>query len=227
MIVNRSTEIDTGDLLAGRPALLVIDMQRDFLDGGRNAYVQAPGIIERVAGLAEIARRAEAPVIFTQELHRASGLDIGRFMDHDRAGWIEQSAGARQRPPCIEGTRGAEFVDGLTPGAEDFVVAKRRQSAFIYTELDLLLAELGVRTLFLTGVCSNVCVLWTTGDAFQRGFHTRVIEDCVGGTSEELHHAALRLMRAHTSPARPVLASDARQMLQEWGARNRPPPGPR
>ena len=76
------------------------------------------------------------------------------------------------------------------------------------------LRRLGVDTLLIVGVCSDVCVLWTTGDAYQRDYKVHVLEDCVAGTSPQGHEAALALIRALTNAGRPVTATDAIAALE-------------
>jgi len=99
---------------------------------------------------------------------------------------------------CVEGTRGIEIVDGIGYQAGDLRIVKRRYSCFLATDLDLLLRGLGVQTLLITGVDSNVCVLWTAGDGFQLDYHVRVLEDCTAGTTLDEHEAALLILRALT-----------------------------
>jgi nicotinamidase-related amidase len=182
--------------LPGRAAVLVVDMQHDFLDPDGPCY--APGseeIVPRVADVIEAARRTGVPVIFTQEAHRPGRIDSGRELD---AGTGASYPGADQSSPvpehCVEGTRGIEIIEELDPRPEDPRIRKRRYSCFLGTDLDLLLGNLEVDTLVVTGVDSNVCVLWTVGDAFQRDYHVRVVSDCVAGTSPEEHEAALLIM---------------------------------
>ena len=198
------------ELIVGRPGLVVIDMQNDFCDPAVGTY--APGaeeIIEPIGGLVDAARGAGVPVIFTQEVHREDQLDAGRERD---AGAGLPYPGALPSDPlpvhCVAGTRGVEIVDQLEPQPTDVRIAKRRYSIFLGTDLQFLLNGLGVETLLLTGVCSNICVLWTAGDAYQLDYHVRVIEDCVAGTSPEEHEAALTIMRPLTFPERPVLAAE-------------------
>lgn len=195
------------DVLAGNAALLVIDMQHDFLDEGSPlAVVGGTSIIPVIAGVVDAARAAGVPVIFSQEMHRAGGVDRGREND---AG-VGTSYGAPQGavpPHCVEGTRGAEIVDGvgLVPG--DLKIVKRRYSCFLGTELEFLLTELEVQTLLVAGIITNCCVLWTVGDAFQRDYHVRVIEDCTAASSLEEHEAALLIMRNLTM-GRPILSTE-------------------
>jgi biuret amidohydrolase len=204
------------ELLKGRTALLVVDMQHDFLDKDAGCY--APGseeIVPRVARLIDAAREAAFPVIFTQEAHRPGGVDAGREADSGAgAGYPGGGPGSPVPPHCVEGTRGIEIVDELAPIPGDLRISKRRYSCFLGTDLDLLLRNLGVETLLVTGVDSNVCVLWTVGEAFQRDYHVRVVEDCVAGSNAEEHEAALLIMRALVSGGRSVVSEDVIAALE-------------
>ncbi len=198
------------DLIVGRPALLVIDMQHDFLDEG--VPLEAVGgrdIIPAVARTVAAARQAGVPVIYTQEAHRPGRVDSGREADPGMGtDYYPGGSGGQPLPEhCVEGTRGIEIVDELACAPGDLRVLKRRYSCFLGTDLDLLLRGLRVETLLVTGVDSNVCVLWTTGDGFQLDYHVRVIEDCTAGTSPEEHEAAVLIMRALTM-GRPVLSAE-------------------
>lgn len=210
------------DLIVGRPALLIIDMQHDFLDV--DAVAPAPGsepIVPRVARVAETARAAGVPVIYTQETHRTGRVDSGRELDLGAGAYL---AGGDLLAPvpehCVEGTHGNEIVPDLTPQAGDLRIVKRRYSCFIGTDLDLLLRNLDVQTLLITGVDSNVCVLWTVGHAFQLDYHVRVIEDCVAGNSPREHEAALLIMRNLTTYS-PVNSADVIPALQSLRTRER------
>lgn len=203
------------DLIVGRPALLVVDMQHDFLDAG--VPLEAAGgrdIVPAVAATIAAARRAVVPVIYTQEAHRPGRVDCGREADPGTGDKHNPAGPAGQRLPehCVEGTTGIEIVPQLAPAPGELTVRKRRYSCFLGTELDLLLRELQVQTLLVTGVDSDVCVLWTVGEAYQRDYHVRVLEDCVAGTSAAAHQAALLIMRELTT-GRPVLSAEAVRAL--------------
>jgi nicotinamidase-related amidase len=185
-------------------------MQHDFVDPGSGCYaVGAEKIVDPIRTLVDGARAAGIPVVFTQEVHRPDQLDAGRERD---AGAGQPYPGGLPGDPlpvhCVEGTKGVEIVEELAPRPEDVRIAKRRYSCFLGTDLQFLLNGLDVQTLLITGVCSNICVLWTVGDAYQLDYHARVIEDCVAGTSEEEHEAALTIMRPLTFPDRPVLSAE-------------------
>jgi nicotinamidase-related amidase len=203
------------ELIVGRAALLVIDMQHDFVDSEAGCYAPGvEGIIPRIAAVIEAAREAEIPVIYTQEAHRPGRVDSGRELDPG-TGASYPGGGPDSPVPehCVEGTKGIEIIDELEPLPGDLRIVKRRYSCFLGTDLELLLGNLGVETLLVTGVDSNVCVLWTVGEAFQRDYHVRVIEDCVAGSSPEENDAALTIMRALTTGGRPVHAADVASAL--------------
>lgn len=165
----------------GKKAVLVIDMQRDFIDEG--APIECPGgreIIPNIQRLLDLAHHKGLAVIYTQEVHRAQGVDFGRELDGE------------EPVHCLEGTTGVEIIPDLAPQTGDFVIVKRRYSAFFATDLDLLLRGLGVDTLILTGAATDVCVRATAQDGQQLNYWVIVPEECVAGTSVEQHRAALR-----------------------------------
>ncbi len=161
-------------------ALLVIDMQRDFLDPG--APVETPGGLALVPGinrLARTARTAGVPVIFTHERHRADRSDFGIELEYEPA-------------HCLEGTPGADLSPDLEMATGDFhITGKRRYDAFLGTDLDGLLRSLGIRALVVVGVCTDICVASTAQHARNLDYRVFVARDGVAGTSPERHEAAL------------------------------------
>ena len=163
-----------------KKAILVIDVLNDFVKPGGSLRVErAERIIPRLRALLEWARRRGIPVIYACDAHR-KGVDAELRLWGDHA---------------IEGTWGAQVVEELEPKENDFVVKKRRYSAFFGTHLDLLLRELGVSTLILTGLVTSVCVQHTAADAYFRGYELIVVRDCCEALSEEDHERALDYMR--------------------------------
>ena len=161
-------------------AILVIDVLNDFVKPGGSLRVErAEHIIPKLKALLEWARRKGIPIIYACDAHR-------KGVDAELALWGDHA---------IEGTWGAQVVDELKPRDGDFVVKKRRYSAFFGTDLDLLLRELGVDTLILTGLVTNVCVQHTAADAFFRGYKLIVVSDCCEALTEEDHEGALEYMR--------------------------------
>jgi nicotinamidase-related amidase len=172
-------------VLPGTPALIVIDVQKGELTPERSGIPIMPGAPTRhrlVREIVDNARLRGIPVVFVQEVHKPSLADFGRELD------------GTEGVHCLEGDPATELADGLDPQPEEYLIRKRRYSAFFATELELVLKSLGVSTLVLVGALTDVCVHYTFADAHQHDYHVRVVTDCVGGSSREAHDAALRAM---------------------------------
>ncbi|MEM1383164.1 MAG: cysteine hydrolase [Pseudomonadota bacterium] len=173
-------------ILVGRPALIVVDIQKGAFLEGDGGIPHMPGYREamlRARRLIDAARANGVPVVFIQEVHRPDGVDFGRELD------------GSETEHCVEGRPGtpiaAEEMD-FRPG--DYHVPKRRYSAFYGTDLEILLKGLKADTLVLVGGLTDVCVHYTFADAHQGDYYTRVVTDCVGGSSVAAHEASLRAM---------------------------------
>jgi nicotinamidase-related amidase len=123
------------------------------------------------------------PTIFVQEVHKRSLLDFGRELD------------GAEGIHCLEGDRATELAEGIEPTSEEYLIRKRRYSAFFATELELVLRSYGVSSLVLVGALTDVCVHYTFADAHQHDYHCKVVTDCVGGSSPAAHQAALVAMQ--------------------------------
>ena len=137
----------------------------------------------RSRAVIDMARKTGIPVVFIQEIHRADLVDFGRELDGD------------EDIHCLDDnpeTDIASEVLDFRPG--DYLIQKRRYSAFYGTDLEILLRGLKVDTLILTGGLTDVCVHYTFVDAHQGDYFCRVIDECVAGSSIEAHNAALRAM---------------------------------
>jgi nicotinamidase-related amidase len=186
-------------LFVGNPALIVVDIQRgSAAPGAESGIPHMPGALDRIARaerLLAAARAAGLPVIFFQEVHRRSGVDFGRELD------------GTEDIHCLDGDPGTELWPTLRPQPGEYHLVKRRYSGFIGTEFELLLRGLAVSTLVLIGGLTDVCVHYTFADAHQRDFYVRVVEDCVGGSSQARHLASLDAME--------YLQAGARRSTQE------------
>jgi biuret amidohydrolase len=164
-------------------ALLVVDMQNDFLLP--DAPVRTPGGLELVPAIAALARSCRAaglPVVFTQEMHRADLSDFG----------IEL---VFEPPHCVEGTTGLDLADGLGVEAGDPLIrSKRRYDAFQGTDLDLVLRTRGVENLLVAGVCTDICVIATVQHARNLDYRVFVLRDLVAATTPERQVAAIACM---------------------------------
>jgi nicotinamidase-related amidase len=172
--------------LIGRTALILIDVQKGEVLPGEHGIAIMPGgeeRHERTLALLAAARAAGIPPIFIQEVHKRSLVDFGRELDGE------------EEIHCLEGDRATELADGIEPLPEEYLIRKRRYSAFFATELELVLKSYEIETLVLVGALTDVCVHYTFADAHQHDYHLRVVTDCVGGSSAAAHEAALSAMR--------------------------------
>jgi nicotinamidase-related amidase len=164
-------------------ALLVIDMERDFLDEG--AVQETPGgraLIPVINGLSAWARAHAVPVIFTLEMHRPDQSDYGVELEYDPV-------------HCLEGTDGCALVAALEVGEGDHLItAKRRYDAFHGTDLDLLLRARRIENLICCGVTTHVCVMSTVFSARHRDYRVLVPSDAVAAVSPDHQAAALLCM---------------------------------
>ena len=171
------------EMIEGKAAILVIDVQYDFInEDGAIPCVGGRDMVPRINRLTDAGRKAGIPVIFTQEFHRKEKTDFGRELD------------GAESYHCMEGTEGVEIVKELKIERGDYVIKKPRYSAFLKTDLELLLNGLGVMpgdTLIIVGDATNVCVHYTSAEAHQLDYRIRVVEECCAGTSLEEHEASL------------------------------------
>ncbi|MDD5210430.1 MAG: isochorismatase family protein [Elusimicrobiales bacterium] len=161
-----------------RSALLVVDMQEFFLSPGSPAHMpQALPALANAARLAASFREAGRPVLFTSHAHEDPALDGGLMMQ-----WWKKV--------CLAGTPEAEVSPALAPlGGEVF--RKCRYSAFADGKLAERLKELGVDSLVVAGLKTNLCVESTVRDAFDLGFMCIAARDAMAARTEELHMASL------------------------------------
>ncbi|MGB0866645.1 MAG: cysteine hydrolase [Granulosicoccaceae bacterium] len=175
-------------LIEGRAALLVIDIQASTFVNNESvrSIDNMPGYKERMLAcrpVIDAARAADVPVIFIQEIHRANLIDFGRELD------------GSEDIHCLDNNPQTELaVDEMGILPDDYIIQKRRYSAFFGTDLEILLRGLKVETLLLVGGLTDVCVHYTFVDGHQSDYFCRVLDDCVGGSSIEAHEASLRAM---------------------------------
>lgn len=177
------------DLIVGKAALIVIDIQKSTfapMSNDERAIPHMPDYTERMSNtraVIDTARQNDIPVIFIQEIHRADLVDMGRETDGD------------EDIHCLDNNPLTDLAVqemGVLPN--DYKIQKRRYSAFYGTDLEILLRGLKVETLILTGGLTDVCVHYTFVDAHQGDYFCRVIENCVAGSSQEAHDASLKAM---------------------------------
>ena len=198
------------NLIEGRPALIVIDIQAStFIEQDVRAIDPMHGYAERMAKsriAIDRARECHIPVIFFQEVHRPDLVDFGRELD------------GSEDIHCIEGDPKTEVaVEQLGFLPTDYLIKKRRYSAFFGTDFEILLRGLKIDTLLLCGGLTDVCVHYSFVDGHQSDYFCRVIEDCVAGSSEPAHESALRAMEYLQTGARRSL-SEVLAAMDEYSA---------
>ena len=188
-------------LAVERTALLVIDMQRDFLDP--RGYAAKAGLdiaplqaaIAPVRKLLDAARAAGLMIVHTREGHVPDLSDCPpvKLARSRNAGAEIGSAGPLGRL-LIRGEAGHGFIEELQPAAGEIVIDKPGYSAFARTDLDQRLRVRDIDALLLCGVTTEVCVSSTLRDAVDRGFRCITIGDACASAFPDLHDAALRMI---------------------------------
>jgi nicotinamidase-related amidase len=159
-------------------ALVVIDMLNDFI--GPKATLRCESgedIVSEIRKAVDFSHENGIQVIHVQEAHRENDRDF------------------RVRPVhAIKGTWGSQFIPELQPEEDkgDYVVQKRRHSAFSYTDFDLFLREEEIDTVVLTGVWTNVCVRSTASDALYHGYNIVCLSDATASKDDDMHVSGLR-----------------------------------
>jgi ureidoacrylate peracid hydrolase len=179
----------------GKAALVVVDMQNDYCNA-RGVYPRnglhcfdMDSVVPATAAAVTACNTRAIPVIY---LRMAWNTDAHGF-PIDAGLIIEQSRPFIRSEGLRRGTWGAEVLAEMP--SPDYVVEKTRYSGFHNTALEALLRGLGVDTIYLAGVITNMCVEATARDAFHRDFRFVVLSDCVSGFSRKLHDASLETMQ--------------------------------
>jgi len=164
-----------------KPAILVVDMLQDNLkESPRNPYFEAgKNILPNLQRLLEESRKKGFPIIYACD----------SFLEGD---FIFKG---KMKVHSLRGTKGSEVLDELKPEATDIVLPKRRFSAFFKTDLDMTLRVLGMDTIVVTGITTEVCVLMTALDGLCHDFSAIILEDCCASRSREFHQGCLALYR--------------------------------
>jgi ureidoacrylate peracid hydrolase len=201
----------------GRSALLVVDMQRGFLEPGEAMEVPpAREIVPRIRELLDAFRARRLPVVFTQfTASEAAPLLVGEVHpEHRRAQPGALRGLGRRSSSCLEGDPSVETVAELRPLDTELVVTKHTYDGFHGTVLDAALRAHGVRHLVITGTMTDICVLATVVGGFDREYRMTVVEDAVATLWPEIQRATLDIVRR--AFARVVDAKHVHQELAAW-----------
>ena len=158
-------------------ALIVIDMLNDFVTGKLKTE-RDKHIIPNIKRLTRAARDADVPVIYSNDAHLPVDSELDKWGGH-----------------AMKGTAGAEVIPQLKPSESDYVLEKRTYSGFFETGLDLLLREMDVDTIVLTGLHTDICVRHTAADGFFRGYKIVVPKDATEALSEQEYRQGLEYLK--------------------------------
>jgi ureidoacrylate peracid hydrolase len=184
-----------------RTALIVVDMQNDFVAAG--APMETPAaraMVPKLAETLEMCRGAGIRVVFTAHVHRGDGSDMGQFKMHPPI-----ATGAA----LVDGTPGVDIYPTLAPAPREHIVKKHRYSAFFATDLDLILREWGIDTVIISGTTTENCCLATARDAMFNNYQVVFLSDATatydypdhgfGAMPNEAVHAATLVILADST----------------------------
>lgn len=186
------------EFAAESAALLVIDMQRDFLEpDGMAAFEgedisQLRGVVPTVATITAAARRHRIRVIHTREGYAPDLSDVSAMK-------AERGSVGNRGPLgrfLIRGEPGHDFAPGLEPAAGELVIDKAGFSAFYQTDFEAQLRSAGIDHLIICGITTQCCVHSTLRDAVDRGFYCLTVADACAAIDPEVHAATLRIIQA-------------------------------
>ena len=190
------------DLEPDKAALLIIDMQRDFLEPGGfgemlgNDVAQLRPTIAPTRRLLEAFRAAGLAVIHTREGHRADLSDLPASKRVRGRGKLTIGDKGPMGRILVRGEPGHDIIPELYPAAGEPVIDKPGKGAFHATDLDAILKNRGISQLVVCGVTTEVCVNTSVREANDRGYDCLVVSDCVGSYFPEFQEMGLKMIAA-------------------------------
>lgn len=168
------------------PALLIIDMQHDFaVPGGACEVPGAHATIPSIRRVLGRFRDLGLPIFHVVREYRSDGSDVE----------ITRLDALKERKMVVPGTQGVRIAPGLEPVEGEYRIVKQRFSAFMFTELDLILRRKGVTHLAVTGTQLPFCLRTTLFDGLSLGYHMSLLTDASSSRTNEIHQANIRDIR--------------------------------
>ncbi|MFQ3612641.1 MAG: isochorismatase family cysteine hydrolase [Cyanobacteriota bacterium] len=183
-------------------ALVIIDMQRDFLEPGGfgeilgNDVAQLGSIVPTLKGLLNFFRQNGLTVIHTLECHQPDLSDCPISKRKRGKGSLTIGDEGPMGRILIRGEAGNAIIPDLAPIEGEIVIHKPGKGAFYATELQDSLQKRGITHLFFTGVTTEVCVQTTMREANDRGYECLMVEDCTASYFPQFKQSTLEMMRA-------------------------------
>lgn len=184
------------------PALIIIDMQRDFVEPGGfgsalgNDVTPLMNIVPAIGRLLEVFRRLRLPVIHTREAHHPDLSDCPPSKRLRGKGGLRIGDVGPMGRLLIDGEPGNDIIAPLKPLADEYEITKPGKGAFYATPLQAILQELAVTHLLMAGVTTEVCVQTTMREANDRGYECLLIEDATGSYFPQFKRATLDMITA-------------------------------
>ena len=204
-------------LVPGRTALLVVDMQRAFLDPGEAMEVPAArDIVPQIQSLLALFRGHGLPVVFTEFTYAETlPLLVGHLHpEHRRAAAGAPRGFGQPSSSCLLGEANVHVVPDLAPHPDELVVTKHYYDGFNGTPLDQALRSRGITHLVLTGTMTDICVLATVVGGMNREYRMTVVEDATATLDAGIQHAALDVIRR--AYARVLTGKQVAEELARW-----------
>lgn len=160
-------------------ALLLVDWINDLeFDGGEDLLEHALPAAKKAAALKRRCQKAKVPCIYANDNFGRWRSDFAAVVKH-----------------CRGNVRGRQIAELLAPSEADYFVLKPKHSGFYNTTLELLLHKLEAKTLIISGLAGNICVLFTANDAYMRDYKLIIPPDCAASEDAEMNDRAMRLMK--------------------------------
>ena len=163
-----------------KSALVIIDFVTDFdFEDGEMLFKHARPAAKRLSQLKQRANKAKVPIIYIND-------NYGKW----QTDFEHQAKDIEEYSP-----KGRQIIELLRPEKDDYYVLKPQRSGFYETPLAVLLEALGVSKLVISGLTTDICVLFTAHDAYMRGFEITIASDCCAAVKPAHHRTALELMK--------------------------------
>jgi ureidoacrylate peracid hydrolase len=186
-----------------KTVMIVVDMQNDFVaEGAMLRSAQAAAMVPRLAATLKFCRENGIRVVYTAHVHRRDGCDMGLYDD--------LYPPIADRSCLVDGTPGVDIFPDLAPAPGEHVIKKHRYSAFLGTDLDLILREWGIDTVIVSGTTTENCCHATARDAMFHNYRVVFLSDATGTfdypdvgqgamSAEEVHRATLIILAFSTA----------------------------
>jgi len=159
-------------------ALVIIDMINDFqFEYGPVLAKKAKTIAKNISILKDRVRQQGLPIIYVNDYYQLHQTDIKTVVNY------------------CHNTLSDPIIKMLYPEKDDYFLFKPKHSAFYGTAFDILLRQLNVNTLILTGIAGNICVLFTANDAYMREYKLIVPTDCIASNNDHDNEYAIKMMK--------------------------------